>query len=83
VRVQLHLLAPNYRPQQVTEDLASFWANTYPVVRKDCGRATPSTPGRRIHWWPCPSGGRSRSKERDKLRCEAYFVNAADDPRKM
>jgi ATP-dependent helicase HrpB len=35
VRVLLHLLAPNYRPQQVTEDLASFWANTYPVVSKE------------------------------------------------
>src|SRR5262249_7050485 len=35
VRVLLHLLAPNNRPQQVTDDLASFWANTYPQVRKD------------------------------------------------
>src|SRR5262249_51962555 len=32
VRVLLHLLAPNYRPQQITDDLASFWANTYPQV---------------------------------------------------
>ncbi len=31
----LELLAPNYRPQQVTEDLASFWTNTYPQVRKE------------------------------------------------
>jgi ATP-dependent helicase HrpB len=28
VRVLLHLLAPNQRPQQVTDDLASFWNNT-------------------------------------------------------
>ncbi len=35
VRVLLHLLAPNYRPQQLTDDLASFWANTYPLVRKE------------------------------------------------
>ncbi len=35
VRLQLHLLAPNQRPQQVTDDLASFWTNTYPQVRKD------------------------------------------------
>src|SRR5262249_26256170 len=34
VKVLLHLLAPNYRPQQVTDDLASFWKNTYPLVRK-------------------------------------------------
>lgn len=38
VAVLLHLLAPNYRPQQVTDDLASFWANTYPQVRKDLRR---------------------------------------------
>ncbi|MFW5753069.1 MAG: ATP-dependent helicase HrpB, partial [Planctomycetota bacterium] len=31
--VLLHLLAPNQRPAQVTDDLASFWANTYPSVR--------------------------------------------------
>jgi ATP-dependent helicase HrpB len=35
VRVLLHLLAPNYRPQQVTDDLAGFWENTYPEVRKE------------------------------------------------
>ncbi|MEP7012675.1 MAG: ATP-dependent helicase HrpB [Acidobacteriota bacterium] len=35
VPVVLHLLAPNYRPQQVTRDLASFWANTYPLVKKE------------------------------------------------
>ncbi len=46
VRVLLHLLAPNYRPQQVTEDLASFWANTYPQVRKDLRARYPK------HAWP-------------------------------
>lgn len=35
VKVLLHLLAPNYRPQQVTDDLASFWKNGYAVVRKE------------------------------------------------
>ena len=35
VPVLLHLLAPNNRPQQITDDLASFWKNTYPQVRKD------------------------------------------------
>jgi ATP-dependent helicase HrpB len=35
VPVLLHLLAPNYRPQQVTDDLAGFWENTYPDVRKE------------------------------------------------
>ncbi len=35
VPVMLHLLAPNFRPAQVTQDLASFWENTYPQVRKE------------------------------------------------
>ncbi len=46
VPVLLHLLAPNHRPQQVTDDLASFWANTYPVVRKDLRARYPK------HAWP-------------------------------
>src|SRR5262245_56671235 len=46
VKVLLHLLAPNYRPQQVTDDLASFWANTYPVVRKELRARYPK------HAWP-------------------------------
>ena len=37
---------PNYRPQQVTDDLASFWANTYPVVRKELRARYPK------HAWP-------------------------------
>lgn len=46
VGVLFHLLAPNMRPQQVTSDLASFWANTYSVVRKDLRRRYPK------HSWP-------------------------------
>ena len=46
VRVLLHLLAPNRRPQQVTDDLASFWANTYAQVRKDMRGRYPRHP------WP-------------------------------
>jgi ATP-dependent helicase HrpB len=33
--VKLHLLSPARRPVQVTQDLASFWANTYIDVKKD------------------------------------------------
>ena len=33
--VLLHLLSPAYRPVQVTQDLRSFWANTYPELRKE------------------------------------------------
>ncbi len=34
-KVTLHLLSPAQRPIQVTQDLRSFWANTYPIVRKE------------------------------------------------
>ncbi len=46
IPVLLHMLAPNYRPQQVTDDLASFWANTYQDVKKDLKRRYPK------HAWP-------------------------------
>lgn len=46
VKVLLHLLAPNHRPQQVTDDLASFWANGYPLVRKELRGRYPK------HAWP-------------------------------
>ncbi len=46
VKVLLHLLAPNYRPQQVTDDLASFWATGYPQVRKELRARYPR------HSWP-------------------------------
>ncbi len=46
IPVVLHLLAPNMRPQQVTSDLASFWANTWPDVRKELKRRYPK------HAWP-------------------------------
>jgi ATP-dependent helicase HrpB len=46
VKLLLHLLAPNFRAQQVTDDLASFWANTYPAVRKELRARYPK------HAWP-------------------------------
>jgi len=46
VPVLLHLLGPNYRPQQVTADLASFWKNGYPEVKKELRRRYPK------HAWP-------------------------------
>ena len=46
VPVLLHLLGPNYRPVQITDDLPSFWTNTYPQVRKDLRARYPK------HSWP-------------------------------
>jgi ATP-dependent helicase HrpB len=46
VPVLLHLLGPNYRPQQITADLASFWRNGYPEVKKELCRRYPK------HSWP-------------------------------
>ncbi len=42
----LHILAPNQRPIQVTDDLPSFWHNTDPRVRKDLRGRYPK------HAWP-------------------------------
>ena len=46
VPVVLHLLAPNFRPVQVTDDLRSFWSTTYFQVRKDLRFRYPK------HAWP-------------------------------
>ncbi len=46
VRVLLHLLAPNGRPQQVTDDLDGFWSRTWPEVRKELRARYPK------HAWP-------------------------------
>jgi ATP-dependent helicase HrpB len=46
VAIAVHLLAPSGRPVQVTTDLASFWRNTYPEVRKELRARYPR------HDWP-------------------------------
>ena len=46
VAVVLHLLGPNYRPVQITDDLKSFWAGAYFQVRKDLRARYPK------HAWP-------------------------------
>ena len=46
VRLMVHLLSPAKRPVQVTQDLASFWANTYQEVRKELRGRYPK------HHWP-------------------------------
>ena len=44
--LKLHLLSPGHKPVQVTQDLASFWANTYAEVKKDLKGRYPK------HYWP-------------------------------
>lgn len=44
--VSFDILAPNYRTVQKTKDLSSFWANTYPTVKKELQRRYPRHP------WP-------------------------------
>jgi ATP-dependent helicase HrpB len=45
-KIMLHLLSPGYKPVQVTQDLKSFWSNTYTEVRKELRTRYPK------HSWP-------------------------------
>jgi ATP-dependent helicase HrpB len=46
VPLLIHLLSPAMRPVQVTRDLASFWRETYPEVKKELKGRYPR------HYWP-------------------------------
>ena len=46
VRCLIEILAPNQRPYQITSDLASFWRNGYPQMKKDLAGRYPR------HDWP-------------------------------
>ncbi|TCZ73428.1 ATP-dependent helicase HrpB [Paenibacillus albiflavus] len=46
IPLTIHLLSPAHRPVQVTQDLTSFWTNTYYEVRKDLKGRYPK------HYWP-------------------------------
>jgi ATP-dependent helicase HrpB len=45
-KIILHLLSPGFKPVQVTQDLHSFWQNTYHEVRKELRMRYPK------HSWP-------------------------------
>ena len=45
-KVLMELLSPGFKPVQLTQDLASFWQNTYFEVRKELRRRYPK------HYWP-------------------------------
>lgn len=44
--VLMELLSPGFKPVQLTQDLKSFWENTYFEVRKELRRRYPK------HYWP-------------------------------
>ena len=46
IPVVMRLLSPAQRPVQVTKDLANFWKEGYPLVRKDLRGRYPK------HYWP-------------------------------
>lgn len=46
VPVLMELLSPGYKPVQLTQDLHSFWQNTYFEVRNELRRRYPK------HYWP-------------------------------
>ena len=46
IKCLVEILAPNQRPYQLTSDLASFWKNGYPQLKKDLAGRYPK------HNWP-------------------------------
>jgi ATP-dependent helicase HrpB len=59
--ITFHLLAPNGRPVQTTQDLGSFWERTYPEVRKELRGRYPRHP-----WpedpWNAPATHRTKKR---------------------
>lgn len=61
--VLIHLLSPAKRPLAVTQDLASFWRNTYPGIRRQLQSQYPK------HVWPeDPLTAKPTSKTKKQLQ---------------
>ena len=41
IAILVHILAPNHRPIQITQDLANFWKEAYPKVKQELQRKYP------------------------------------------
>ena len=60
--VTLELLAPNGRPVQTTQDLRSFWARTYPEVRRELRGRYPKHPWPEDPWAATPTHRTTRRR---------------------
>ena len=62
--VTFHLLAPNARPVQTTQDLKSFWATTYQEVRKELRGRYPRHPWPDDPWTATPTHRTTKRAQR-------------------
>ena len=46
VPLRIEVLAPNHRPVQITDDLTSFWRESYPKIKQELQRKYPKHPWR-------------------------------------